>query len=351
MRSIALGKSGISVSAVGIGGIQFSKIAKARTARVVHAALAGGINFVETARGYFDSEEKIGLALRGRREGVVLASKSGARDGETFTAHLHESLRRLRTDVIDIYQLHGVDSREALAQALRARGAVSAARKALRQGKIRSLGITSHSLDLSLEAVELDVFDSLQYPISLINTEVPRSGLLGKARRRKVGLIAMKPLGGGRIDNARLALGYVYRFAGVVPVVGVETPAQVAQLAAIAARPPRLTPASFERIRRIRRTVGTTFCRACRYCEPCPEGISIFRVLYFPVYVMQMGAGRVLKAGMPPYLQKAESCTACRACERRCPFGLHIVDGLKESLALARRLLATGRRSAASRRR
>jgi len=339
MQTVVLGKSGISVSVVGLGGIQFSKITKAQVAKVIHTALDLGINFLETAYGYSGSEEKIGATLRGKRKGLVLASKTGDRDGKTFTRHLHESLKRLRTDVIDIYQLHGVDSAESLSQALGRRGAVNAAQKAIRQGKIRSLGITSHSLDLSLKAVNLDVFDSLQYPISLINTEVPRSGLLGKARKRNVGLIAMKPLGGGRIDNPRLALGYIYRYRRVVPVVGVETPGQVRQIAQIAENPPRLTSRDFAAIRKIRQTLGTTFCRACRYCEPCPREISIFRVLYLPVYIKQMGAKQILKGGVPDWLSKAADCIECRLCESRCPFHLHIVDGLKDSLALAHSLV------------
>jgi len=344
MREIVLGKSGISVSAVGLGGIQFSKISRADVAKAIRAAIDEGITFLETAYGYFDSEEKMGAALRGKRDAVILASKNSARDGKTFIRHLEESLRRLRTEMIDVYQLHGVDSEDSLAGAMARRGAVAAAQKALRQGKIRSLGITSHSLDICLKALEVEAFDSIQYPISLINTEVPRSGMLSRARERKVGLIAMKPLGGGRIDSARLALGYIYRYRDVVPVVGVETPAQVRQLARLARKPPRLAPADFEKIRKIRRTIGTTFCRACRYCEPCPEGISIFRVLYLPIYLKQMGTKRILAGELPGWLAAAEKCTECRLCERRCPFGLHITDGLKHSLALARRELGRSKR-------
>ncbi len=338
MRTITLGRTGFTVSAVGLGGIQFSKITKRETARVIGTAREHGINFFETAYGYFDSEEKVGFGLRGRRDGAILASKTGARDGKTFAAHIDESLRRLRTDMIDIYQFHGVDSREALDQVMRRRGPFDAANKAVRQGKVRSLGISSHSLELCLHVLKLDLFDSIQYPISLINTEVPRSGLLGQARRKNVGLIAMKPLGGGRITNARLALGYIYRHPRVVPVVGVETPDQVRQLARIASKPPRLGPRDFERIKRIRNTVGTTFCRVCRYCEPCPEGIPIYRVLYFPIYIKQLGAKHCVKNGVPDWLEKASHCIECYKGEARCPSHLHIVDGLKANLALARRL-------------
>jgi len=323
---------------VGLGGVQFSKISKRRVARVIRAAIDCGITFFETAHGYFDSEEKIGFALRGKRDGLILASKSGPRDGKTFATHINESLRRLRTDRIDIYQLHGVDSRPDLDKALAPRGAVAAARKAIRQGKIRSLGISSHSMDICLHVLKLGIFDSIQYPISLINTEVPRSGLLGGARRRNVGLIAMKPMGGGRISSPHLALGYIYRHPRVAPVVGVETPQQVRQLARIAERPPHLGRREYAGIARIRKTLGTKFCRACRYCEPCPQGISIFRCLYFPIYVKQTGVRRNLAEGVPDYLEQASECTACRRCEKRCPFHLHIVEALKENLAMARRL-------------
>lgn len=340
MQSIVLGRSGICVSAVGLGGIQFAKISQRQTTRAIRTALDLGINFLETAHGYWDSEKKIGTALRGKRQGVVLASKSGPDNAKAFADHINESLRRMRTEFIDIYQFHGVDTREALDRALGPRGAIKAAQKAIRQGKIRSLGISSHSLELSLHILKLDQFDTIQYPISLINTEVPRSGLLGLARRKNVGLIAMKPLGGGRISNARLALGYIYRHPRVVPVVGVETAEQVRQLALIAQRPPRLGSRDWQKIRRVRRTIGTTFCRTCRYCEPCPQGIPIYRVLYLPIYLKQMGVRRALGKQIPAWLAKAAECTACRRCESRCPFHLHIVDGLKENLALARRVLA-----------
>ena len=343
MRNIILGRSGIAVSAVGLGGIQFAKIGRRQAARAICTGLDLGINFLETADSYWDSEEKIGAALRGKREGVVLATKSGPRDAKTFAKHIDQSLRRLRTDFIDIYQFHGVDTREDLDRALGPRGAINAAHKAIRQGKIRSLGISSHSLEVSLHILKLDLFDTVQYPINMINTEVPRSGLLGLARRKSVGLIAMKPLGGGRISKARLALGYIYRHPRVVPVVGVETAEQVRQLARIAEKPPRLGRRDWQQILRIRRTIGTTFCRACRYCEPCPQGISIYRVLYLPIYLKQMGPKRALGRKTPAWLAKAAECTACRQCESRCPFHLHIVDVLKENLVLGRRVLARAR--------
>ena len=339
MRTISLGRCGINVSAVGLGGIQFSKIGKRQVQRIIGTARDAGINLLETASGYWDSEEKMGYALRGKRGDFVLASKAGVGTGKEFTKSIEQSLERLGTDFIDIYQLHGVDKLEALKRALARGGAVQAAKKAIRQGKIGSLGISSHSMDLALHVLKLDLFDTLQYPISLINTEVPRSGMLGQAKAKNVGLIAMKPLGGGRLGNPRLALGYIYRHPRVAPIVGVETPEQVKQLARIAEHPPKMGAREFAAIRRLRRTVGTTFCRACRYCEPCPQGISIYRVLYLPIFLKQFDPKLTLGKGIPPWLAKTAECTACRKCESRCPFHLHIVDGLKESLALAERVI------------
>jgi len=271
MKMTVLGRTGLTISNLGLGGVQFSKVSKRATANVIAAARDCGITFLETAYSYFDSEEKMGAGLRGKRHAFVLASKSVARDGKTIIDHLETSLRRLRTDHIDLYQLHGLDDKDDLVKALRPRGAVAALEKAKRQGKIASIGVTSHSLDLSLEMLKRDLFDSLQYPISLINTEVARSGLLRLARTRNVGLIAMKPLGGGRLGAARLALSYIYRHAGVVPVVGVETPEQVRELARIATKPTRLGPRDFERIRAIRTSVGRTYCNTAPYVVYAPS--------------------------------------------------------------------------------
>ena len=136
----------------------------------------------------------------------------------------------------------------------------------------------------------------------------------------------------------------------IVPVAGVETPEPVQQLARLAQRPPKLGPRDFEKIAKIRRTIGTTFCRACRYCEPCPQGILIYHVLYLPIYVKQVGGKKFLGKTMPTWLRQAEQCTACRACEKRCPFHLHIVEGLKQSLALGRKVISRRSTAAAKRR-
>ena len=329
MERIRLGRTGAMVSSFGLGGIQFSKITQTEVTRTIRRALELGVNFLETAHGYFDSEGKIGAAMEGRWAGMVLATKTGPGEPKTVMEHLHESLRRLRTEYIHLYQMHGVDREEGHASARRCMEDALLDAKA--DGKIGAVGVTTHSLDLAMKMVEDDVFDSIQLPISFINQEVVERGLIEAAAQRDVGLIAMKPLGGGRLGDPRLCLGYIYELKNVVPVVGVETPEQVEQLVHITEHPQTLTEADRRRMQEIEAEVGKYFCRACNYCQPCPEEIPIYRVLYFPVYIKQMGVERVLSSGTVQVVQDSERCVECGECEERCPFGLSIVAGLKRS--------------------
>ena len=337
MEKVRLGRTGAMVSPFGLGGVQFSKITQEEVTRTIRRALELEVNFLETAHGYFDSEEKIGTAMEGRWEGMVLATKTGPSEPKTVMDHLHESLRRLRTDTIHLYQMHGVDREEGYASARRCLEEALLHAKA--EGKIGAVGVTTHSLDLAVKMLEDDVFDSIQLPISFINHEVLERGFIEAAAQRDVGLIAMKPMGGGRLGDPRLCLGYIYALENVVPVVGVERPEQVEQLVHITEHPPRLTEADRRRMKEIQEEVGKYFCRACNYCQPCPEEIPIYRVLYFPVYIKQMGVERILSSGTVQVVQESERCVECGQCEERCPFGLSIIEGLKRSREMLAELL------------
>jgi len=350
MREMAFGNTGLRLSAVGLGGIQFSKISGEQVKALIDRARARGINWIETAYGYFDSEEKIGAAMNGAWDGLHIISKNGNRDAEGFRARLEESRKRLRCDHFDLFQFHGVDNQADWERLHALGGALAEARALQRDGVIRHLGVTTHSLELaekmvarpSATEVEADWLESIQIPISFINREFENSPLLPRAQARGLGMLAMKPFGGGRLGSARLCLGYIYGLPGVFPVVGVEALWQIDDLADTADAPPVLTAEDEAEMERIRQDLGRYFCRACRYCEPCPREISIYAVLYFPVYIKQMGADRIIGSGEPGYLAKARECTECRQCEIRCPFGLKISDGLKASLALYDELVAGG---------
>lgn len=299
MKKLRLGKTELRVTTIGLGGIQITKVSERKAISTIKRGIDLGINLIETARGYFDSEDRIGKALKGKRKGVIIVTKAGEREKEVLAKSIDTSLSSLKTDYIDLYQLHGVDNEEDYRRTLSPGGALEALEEAKKKGKILHLGLSSHSLDLARKIVKDDLFESIQIPISFINTEVEESGFLKEACEKDIGVIAMKPLGGGRLEDPGLCLKYIFSLKSVVPVVGVQSVREVEELVKIAEDPTRLRKSDFRKMEEIRKEIGSYFCRACRYCEPCPEGISIFSVLWFPVYVKQMGKQKVLSGTVP----------------------------------------------------
>ncbi len=338
MKKLRLGKTELRVTTIGLGGIQITKVSEDEAVSTIKRGIDLGINLIETARGYFDSEDKIGKALKGKRKGVIIVTKAGQREKAVLAKSIDESLSSLKTDYIDLYQLHGVDNEEDYRRTLSSGGALEALEEAKKKGKILHLGLSSHSLDLARKIVKDDLFESIQIPISFINTEVEESGFLKEAREKDIGVIAMKPLGGGRLEDPGLCLKYIFSLKSVVPVVGVQSVREVEELVKIAEDPTRLRKSDFRKMEEIRKEIGSYFCRACRYCEPCPEGISIFSVLWLPVYVKQMGKQRVLSGHSLQDIEKAKNCTQCGKCEERCPFHLSIIAGLTRSITLLEKL-------------
>ena len=340
METMRLGRTELQVTKLGMGGIQLAKISDSEAAEVLGTGLDGGINFVETARGYWDSELKLGQAIRRRRDQVIIATKASATDAAQMTARIDESLTALNTDYIDLYQFHGCDRREQYEQMIASEGALDALIRAKKAGKIRAIGFSSHQLTTAMEFMDNEVFTSAQLPISFMNTENHEEGLFEKAQTLDTGLIAMKPFGGGRLGTARLCMGYAMPLPNVAVVVGVDTVEHVRELLELAHDPPQLTHADHAEMDRIRNDLGTRFCRACNYCQPCPQDIPIYQNLWLPVYVAQMGPERTLTRDRVAMIRKSADCTECRQCEERCPFGLKIVDGLAHCRKLVEHLIA-----------
>jgi len=340
MEKIRLGKTELTVTRLGLGGVQLAKISTEEAVRVVRTGLDLGVNFLETARGYWDSEEKIGQAIAGRRDQVVIATKAGAADADGIVEQIDRSLMALGTDYIDLYQYHGCDTREAYEKITADGGVLEGLERAQQAGKIRSYGFSSHQLDLAIQIIDEDVFASAQLPISFMNTENHEKDLFGKARQHDVGLIAMKPFGGGRLGDARLCMGYVLSLPNVVAAVGVDRVEHVRELAALADDPPALTDDDRQRMRQISEQLGRNFCRACNYCQPCPEDIKIYQILWTPVYLAQMGIERIMTKERIEMIRQSANCTECRQCEERCPFNLQIVEGLKQTREMVEKLIA-----------
>ena len=332
MKTVRLGKTGLQVSRVGFGGIPIQRLSEEDAVRVVRHALDLGVTWIDTANGYTTSEERIGKAIAGRREQLVIATKTGARDKAGAMEHLELSLKRLQTDYIDLWQFHGVSSFEHLDRVLGPGGAMEAALAAKEAGKVRHIGITSHSMEVALKAVPTGHFETLQFPFNYITHE-PAQELVPLCREHDLGFIAMKPFGGGLLDKANISIKYLLQFEGVVPDPGIETEAEIEEIVAIVNGPWEMTAADKAELEQVRAELGTRFCRRCQYCLPCPQEVQIPSVLNTRSFWKRFPRERFLGSGIKAMVDSARNCIECGECESKCPYQLPIIEMLQENVA------------------
>lgn len=317
-----LGKTGLKISRMGFGGIPIQRIDAEGTRTLIHELKDAGVNFIDTARGYTVSEEYLGYALEGIREDFVVATKSMSRTKEAMAADIDVSLKNLRTDYIDLYQLHNLPP-EQLAVVTAPGGALEALLEAKAAGKIRHIGVTSHSLDTFSMALELPWVETFMFPYNIVETQ--SEDLIAKAAEKNIGFICMKPLAGGAIEDATLALRYVCANPNVTVVIpGMAEPKELAQNLAAASDTSELTQEEKAGFQKIRSALGTQFCRRCNYCQPCSAGINISGAFLFDGYLQRYGLADWARSRYMAMEKKASDCIDCGACEQRCPYQLPI---------------------------
>ena len=331
MEYVTLGKTGLKVSRVGLGGIPIQRIDAEAAKKLLDAVEAAGINYIDTARGYTVSEELIGQAIEGRRDKFVLATKTMSRDKEGMARDIEISLKNYRTDYIDLYQVHNPNLKQ-LEQVCAPGGALEALLEAREAGKIGHIGLTAHGPEVFERALELDWVETVMFPYNIVETQ--GAELMERARERNVGFINMKPLAGGAIEDAKLAI----RFAAANPNVsvvlpGMYAPEEVAENVAAAADSSPLTVEELERVEAMRRALGSSFCRRCGYCAPCTAGIDIPNQFVFHGYLSRYGLADWAKARYGALSAHASDCVECGACEGRCPYQLPIREMLKKIAA------------------
>ena len=354
-----LGKTELQVSAIGYGGIKLPGISQEEADRCLNRALDLGINFVDTHRGYGDSETKIGNALEGRRDEYLLATKTHSRDRGGELADLRMSLAELRTDHVDLWQLHSVSNEETW-QAITAQdGAVKALHAARSQGLALHVGITIHrSLDVMRKAIACGEFETVMLVYGPTDTESV-ADILPLARAQDMGTIAMKALSGGAMvypmqarkagfggPDAMVAGALRWALSNenvncVIP--GMLAVHEVEENAAVGSPFSPLTDADRERLLRVIGEFGGTFrysqrCLRCGYCQPCPQGVAVPDILHsalvvrrYPDALKHMGfdAYNNLEVG-------AEACQRCGECIEKCPAGLPIPEMIEEAAQLLR---------------
>jgi len=326
-----LGKTNLKVSVIGFGGLPIQKLSMREAKDLVREAMDVGINFFDTAEGYGDSEIKIGQGIRGRREDCIIATKFPCRSSGQVRAHIENSLRRLKTDYIDIYQIHQVSKLHELEQILGPQGALGELVKVKKEGTIRHIGITGHDPDTLKKAVEgSQEFETVQFPFNIVEDGESKRALLSSAKELKLGIIIMKPLAGGVICEPQLSLRWILQQGADTVIPGVVLSSEVRENAMVGDEPLPLSSDELSYLKDAVKDLGKNFCRRCMYCVPCPQGV--------PIYLIQewgdkakVKAVKDMHQEMYSKLDKnALDCIECGECEKKCPYNLPIRKMLKE---------------------
>ena len=325
-----LGKTGLKISRLGFGGIPIQRIDAEGTKTLIHQLKDAGVNYIDTARGYTVSEEYLGYALEGIREDFVLATKSMSRTREAMAKDIETSLKNLRTDHIDLYQIHNPTTAQ-LEQVVAPGGALEALMEAKAAGKVGHLGVTAHSLDTFKMALEMDWVETIMFPYNIVESQGQE--LIHQCAEKNIAFICMKPLAGGAIEDATLALRYICANDDVTVVIpGMAEPKELQQNLAAVSNTAPLTQEEQAKFQQVRDQLGTQFCRRCNYCQPCTVGISISNVFLFEGYLQRYGLADWAKGRYAALDKKASDCVGCGACEDRCPYHLPIREMLKQAV-------------------
>lgn len=329
MQYRILGKTGLSVSRIGFGGIPIQKTSAEETKILIRYLMEQGVNYIDTARGYTVSEEYLGYALAGIRDHFVVATKSMARTKEAMEKDIQISLHNLRTDHIDLYQIHNPNAKD-LDQVTAPGGALEALQAAKMEGTIGHIGITLHAAELFERALELPWVETIMFPYNIVETQAQE--LMARCTEKNIGFIDMKPLAGGAIEDAATAL----RFIAANPDVSVVIPGMAAvkeaqQNIAAVLDTSTLNAEEQKKIESIRKQLSGNFCRRCNYCAPCTAGISIPAVLLMEGYYSRYDLKEWATARYNAMQKKASDCVGCGICETRCPYNLPIRQMLKHT--------------------
>lgn len=322
-----LGSTNIELNRVGFGGIPIQRITQEDTNLVINELVNQGINFIDSARGYTISEEYIGNAIEGKREKFILATKSMSRTYDDMIRDVNTSLKNFKTQCIDLYQFHNLKPDE-YENIFEDNMAYKALLKCKEEGKIKHIGITSHSIDTIKKAVNSDKFDTIQFPYNIVEDQADE--IFKEANKKGIGVIVMKPLAGGAIDNAQLAIKYILS-KGYIDVVipGMDSVEQVIENTSVLNNLDITNEEKIE-MKKIIDKLGSRFCRRCEYCMPCPVGINIPTNFLFEGYYSRYNLKEWSKDRYKALSVKASDCIACGKCESKCPYELPIRDMLKD---------------------
>jgi predicted aldo/keto reductase-like oxidoreductase len=330
MEKVRLGRTNLKVTRLGWGGIPIQRVHEPEAVSVIQAVVEMGVELLDTARGYTNSESRIGLALKKTNKPVILSSKSPVRTAKIYD-EVQVSLKQLQVERIHIYHLHNVSRVEDYQKVMEPGGAYEGLKRAKAEGLIDHIGLTSHSLDLLERVLQEDHFDVVMACYSFLEPDAAKK-IFPLARAKDVGVLTMKPFSGGVIEEAGPALRFVLSTPGIVPIPGSETPERARENWKVFAGGLLLTKDDEARIKLLRQEFDRQFCRRCDYCQPCAEGINIQLTMGIKSVIRRFGNPDEI-AWIKGVVEKARNCTECGDCLPRCPYQLPIPELIKKNLA------------------
>jgi predicted aldo/keto reductase-like oxidoreductase len=331
MEKIRLGKTNLIVTKLGWGGIPIQRAGEREAVSVIRAVIELGVDLLDTARAYTNSEHRIGLALQRMDRPVILSSKSLVRTAKIYN-EVHESLKQMKVKKVNIYHLHGVSDLEDYEKVMAPGGAYEGLMRARDEGLVDHIGITSHNLNVLERAIGDGYFDVIMACYSFLEPDAAQK-VFPLAKEKDIGMLAMKPFSGGVIEEAGPALRFVLSTANIVPIPGSETLKKARENWKIFTEGGSLTDKDKERIEAIKKEFNRQFCRRCDYCQPCTEKINIQFAVGLKTIIKRFGPHVQELKWMMDLIEKARNCSECGECLPRCPYQLPIPDIIKENLA------------------
>lgn len=352
------GKHEERVSILGVGGYHLLEISDYDAVDIMNSFLDRGGNYIETAAEYGggESERKVGIVMKKRRNEVFLATKCHLRDRAGAEKTINESLKRLNTGHIDLLIFHHVQNEEELEKIFSPGGALEAFEKARLDGKIRFIGISGHGVpDVLIKALDMYEFDAIMTGINFFdrfNFPDVEGVLFPEAVEKGVAIIGMKALADGLLwEYPREAMRYALSYPISTLPCGFNTMEMLKKDIDIVENFKPMTEEEKNDLYDNNPVLGNYVCRQCNKCLPCPEGIDIPRIFLYEGWYDRQLRDRVIRdapdfalrdrlrfwfdnrekarAGYAKLSVKAGACTACSECIPKCPYGIDIIAKLE----------------------
>jgi predicted aldo/keto reductase-like oxidoreductase len=369
-----LGRTGLSVSEIGLGTEFLLGLPEDEAVGVIHEAIDRGINYVDMFWAQPEFRDVMGSAFRGRREEAFITAHLGAivregqyalsRDPQVCTDYFHDYLERMRTDFVDVLFVHNCNSAKDYETAAAPGGLIEVAQSFVEEGKARFVGFSCHNVVTALRVIESGAIDVLMFPVNLASYAVPgKHKLLPACAEHNVGLVAMKVYGGGSLlrDKSIVELqdfqmgrqempGAPSHYKLTAEITPVKCMAYVLDQRQVATTVPgcksveELNDAlhyydatgeekDYEPILPAFSEFATGECVYCNHCLPCPSSIDIGQT----ISLLEQGRRELtdeIRASYSELETDASDCIACGQCSDRCPFGVDVIAKMKEAVEL-----------------